>query len=129
QAERMREQVAIPFGAAWKGADVLDNQLAEIDRQAEHRSKLDDDRVHLPVAVGEIDLAERLENSKVRGGADRNEFRQSLDDPQEHGQEMVRHEVASPGAAVFEEHSAVQERFREELKTFRTFFHRVPPAN
>ena len=63
--------------------------LSEVDRQAEDRAQLDDDGEHLPVAVGERDAGERLEDAEVGGRADRKELRQALDETQQHGQQEI----------------------------------------
>src|SRR6202030_2858272 len=51
EAERMREDGAVTAFAARKCGEKFRDALSEIDRKAEDRAELDDDRVHLPVAV------------------------------------------------------------------------------
>ena len=57
-------------------------RLAKIDRQAQDRTQLNHDGVHLPVAVGEADVQQRFRNPQVRGGADGQKFGETFHDSQ-----------------------------------------------
>jgi len=77
--------------AARESADELGDALAEVDREAEHRAELDDDGVHLPEAIIEIDTRSGFDNAEVGGGTDREEFGQAFDDAEDQGEEIVIH--------------------------------------
>src|SRR5438876_5397543 len=51
----------------------------KINGQAQNRTQLNDDRVHLPISVTQVDVKQRLSNAQMRGRADRQELRQTLD--------------------------------------------------
>ena len=51
----------------------------EINRQAEDRAELDDDGIHLPVAVGEADVQQQFGDAQVRGRTDGQKFGEAFD--------------------------------------------------
>src|SRR5712671_1592414 len=91
----MREDTAIaPFPARVSQYELRDART-EVKGEAEHRTKLDDDGVHLPVRVGQIDVKERLRQSQMGGRADRKEFGEAFEDPKERREEVVAHRAAN----------------------------------
>src|SRR6266700_2402533 len=62
---------------------------AKINGQAQDRAQLNDDRVHLPIAVTQIDVKQRLSNAEVCGRADRQELRQALDNAKNRRKKVV----------------------------------------
>src|SRR6185312_14302755 len=72
-----------------KGGEKSSNPVAEVHRQAQNGTQLNHDAVHLPVSVGQAEVKNRLRNAQVRGGTDRKKFRESLDDSQDDGQQVV----------------------------------------
>src|ERR1700739_1471259 len=80
EAGWMREDGAVAAFTARKCGEKFRDALAEIDRQTEDRAELDDDCVHLPVAVAEIDVGKEFGDAQMRGGADGYEFGAAFDD-------------------------------------------------
>ena len=85
----MSENGAVATLAARKRGKKLRDASAEIDGQTENRAELDDDGVHLPVAAGQRDMEQGFGDAQVRGGADGQEFRETFDDSQDDGQQIV----------------------------------------
>ena len=56
QAERMSENRAVAILALRKSGKKLGDAAAKIDRQAQNGAQLNDDGVHLPIAVGQTDM-------------------------------------------------------------------------
>src|SRR5438034_8486806 len=90
----MRQYSAIAAFACGKGTQKLQNPIAKIDRQREDRAQLNDDRVHLPEAIVQIDAQYRFADAQVRGGTHRQKFSQSLDDSEKDRQGKVMHRLS-----------------------------------
>src|SRR6266496_2496069 len=54
QAQWMRQDGAISAFASWKCADELPNAVPKIYRQCQHRTELNDNRVHFPETILKI---------------------------------------------------------------------------
>src|ERR1700720_2829626 len=89
EAEWMREDGAVAAFAARKCGEKFRDALAEIDRQAKDRAELDDDRVHLPVVVAEIDVKQEFGDAQMRGGADGYEFGKAFYDAEDEREKIV----------------------------------------
>src|SRR5262245_20537798 len=85
----MRESRPVPVFAARECAQEVCNPRTKINRQAQNRSQLNHDCVHLPVAVAQINVKEEFGNSQMGGRAYWQEFRQAFDDPQNHRKKVV----------------------------------------
>ena len=85
QADRVREGRSVPLLAARKGGEESDDAIAEVERQAQHRANLDDDGEHLPVAVVETDVEERLRDAQMRRRADGEKLGEAFDDAEHDG--------------------------------------------
>ena len=66
-----------------KRGEELGDALAKIDRKAQDGAQLNNDGVHLPVAAAEADVKQRLADAQMRGGANRQEFRETFDDAED----------------------------------------------
>ena len=75
--------------AAGKSTHKLPQALAKIYGQTENRAQLDDDGVHLPVPVAQVQPEQRLRYSQMRGGADGKEFCEAFNDAEQSGEEVV----------------------------------------
>ena len=80
---------AIIAFAAREGGEEAGDALPEINRQAQHRTQLDHDGVHLPERIVERKAEQFFRDAQVRGGADRQELRKALDNPQKSGEQIV----------------------------------------
>jgi len=89
EAEWMREDGAVAAFALRKCGKEFRNALAEIDWKAKDCAELDDDCVHLPVAVAEVDVEQGFGDAKMGGGADWNEFGETFDDAEDEGEYVV----------------------------------------
>src|SRR5258708_27412262 len=89
----MREGRLVTTFAARKARKKLRNAGAEIYRQASNCPQLNDDGVHLPVAVRQADMQQCFRQPEMRGRTDRQKLRQALHDPQHKRQQVV---VQSP---------------------------------
>src|SRR5215813_2572905 len=87
--ERMRQGGAIAVFASWKCAEKLCEACAEINRQAQNRAELDDDGVHLPVAVAEVDVKQKFGDAQVSGGADGQKLGQPFDNSQDERKQII----------------------------------------
>ena len=67
------------------------NATPQINGQSENGSELDDDCVHFPEAILQIDMQQRLADAQVCGGTHRKKFGQSFDDPEQDGKQIVVH--------------------------------------
>src|SRR5271167_2492391 len=89
EAEWMREDCAVAAFALRKCGKEFCNALAEIDWEAEDCAELDDDRIHLPVAVAEIDVEQGFGDAEMSRGADRDEFGKTFDDAEDKRENVV----------------------------------------
>ena len=83
QAERMGQDGAVAALSSGEGGKKLGDASAKVDRHAENRAQLNHDGVHLPVAVGQANVQQRLRDAQVRRGADGQKLSQALDDSQQ----------------------------------------------
>jgi hypothetical protein len=79
EAQRVREDGAIAAFALRKCADKFDNATPKINRLSENGSELDDDCVHFPKPIMQIDMQQRFADAQVRGRTHRKKFSKSLD--------------------------------------------------
>src|SRR6516162_9119418 len=84
----MRDDVAIASFAARKCAHEFENAAEVEQEQGQNGAGLDDDRVHLPVSVVEVDLHQRFGDAQVRGGTDRKKFGEPLNNAQNGGKDV-----------------------------------------
>ena len=85
QAQGMREEVAVAAFSGWKGADEFQDAIPKINGQGKDRSQLDNDRVHLPKTIVQIDLKERFDDAQMRRRTNRKKFGYAFDNSQKHG--------------------------------------------
>src|SRR5205814_196734 len=67
EADRVREYSAVAAFSLRKCGKELRDARAKVDRQAENRAELDNDRIHLPIAVRQADVEQSLGNSEMGG--------------------------------------------------------------
>ena len=72
-----------------KGREKFGNAAPEIDGQTQNRAQLDDDGIHLPIAVREADVQQRFREPQVRGRTDGQEFGEAFDNSQDQGEQVV----------------------------------------
>src|SRR5439155_10879988 len=89
QAKRMRKRRPVTIFAMRECAQKLGDPAAKIDGQAQDRAQLNNDCVHLPVSVTQIDVKQGFGNAQVRGRTDRQEFRQTLDNAKNRRKKVV----------------------------------------
>src|SRR5258708_24412173 len=85
----MRERRSVTALAAGKRGEKRGDATAEIYWQAEDCAELNDDGIHLPVAVRQADVQQRLRKPEVRRRTDRQKLRQAFDNPQQYRQQVV----------------------------------------
>jgi hypothetical protein len=78
-----------------KRRQKLCDPFPEINGQRQDRAQLDDDGKHLPVTIVEGNTQERLANAQVRGGTDRKELCQSLNNSKDERENIWVHGDAS----------------------------------
>ncbi len=101
QPQRVRQNCPVASLALRKCGQKCRDALAKIHWQAQNCPQLNHDRVHLPIAVRQIDVKQRFTDAQMRRRAHRQKLRQSLHDPQQHGQQVVA-QIISPGCfAIF----------------------------
>ena len=66
QSQRMRDRCAVAMHATGKAPDKRVDPRAEVHRKAKNGAQLDHDSVHLPIAIGKIDVHQRLSDAQVR---------------------------------------------------------------
>ena len=96
QPERMRQWIAVAPLALGKRGEKLRDPFAKINWQAKNGAELNHNRIHFPVAARQANVEQRLRNSQVRRRADRQKFRQPLDNSQQQGQYVIV-QFFSPG--------------------------------
>src|SRR5579871_6476866 len=85
----MRDGIAIAALAAGEGREKRGDAAAEIYGKTENCAQLDDDRIHLPVTVGEADMQQRFRQSQMRGGTDGEKFGEAFHNAQNQGEQVV----------------------------------------
>ena len=91
ETERVGEDGSIAAFAARESVQKLQNAPPEESGQRQNRPQLDDDAVHFPEAILEIDLEQRLGDAEMRGRADGQEFGQALENSEHDREEVVVH--------------------------------------
>src|SRR5690349_19757487 len=92
----MRQHGAVAPLSFGKRGEKFDDALAEIYRQREDRSDLNNNRVHFPVAAGQAHMQKSLADAQMRRGADGKKFGEAFDDAQKNTQQVVVQERFSP---------------------------------
>ena len=87
----MSEDGPVAVFAARKSAEKFQDPAPEKRGQGQDRAELDDDAVHFPEAILQIDLEQRLGDAQMRGRADGQKFGQPLDHAEQKGEEIVVH--------------------------------------
>ena len=70
----MSQDRSVTVLTARKGRDQFQNSPPKKYRQRDDRAELDDDGVHFPEAISEIDIQQRFGDPQMRGRTDRQEF-------------------------------------------------------
>ena len=68
QPKRMSKGSSVPVLTLRKSGEEFRDPGPEIDGQAQNRSQLDDDGVHLPIAVSQVDVEESFGDTQVGSG-------------------------------------------------------------
>src|SRR5262245_48587756 len=89
KAQWVREQRSVAALASWKSRKESSNSFPEIDRQAGDCPQLNHNRIHLPIAAGEVDMQQRFAEAQMCRRANGKKLCQTLDNSQQHGQEVV----------------------------------------
>ena len=84
----MGENIAIAAFPARKCAPELKDSSQVEQEERQDSARLDDDRVHLPIRIVEIDFHQGFGNSQMGRGTDRQEFSQPLNDTQNDGKKI-----------------------------------------
>src|SRR5690349_10275374 len=71
QSQWVCDRCAIAMYAAGKAPEKRADPRAEVHRKAKNGAQLDHDSVHLPIAIGKMDVHQRLGDAQVRRGANR----------------------------------------------------------
>src|SRR5215831_13874258 len=92
----MGQRSAISALAVRKRGEELHDAAPEINRQAQDRTKLDDDGEHLPITVVESEIGSKTRNvqqgfrePQVSGGADRKKFGEAFDNSQDECEQVI----------------------------------------
>ena len=122
QTERMRENGPVAAFPGRKGANKLQNPVPEINRKGQDSAELDDDRVHLPKAVVQIETEYGFNNPEVRGRANRQKFRQPLDDSEKEGEQIIVHNRSVAFVEIYSldlqiSHSGVGDEMRRRARS------------
>ena len=91
ERERMVQRGAVTGLARGEGADEFEDAPDEEEEERENGAELNDDGVHLPVRIGEVDVEQRLRDPQVRGRADGQKLREALDDAEQDRDDVVVH--------------------------------------
>jgi hypothetical protein len=70
EREGMVERGAIAALALWKGPNEFEDAAHKEEDEREDGTELDDDGVHLPVRIGQVDVEQRFGDPQVRGRTD-----------------------------------------------------------
>src|ERR1700682_2511868 len=97
QTEWMGEGGAVATLAAREVPEELGDSGAEIHGKRKNGAELDDDGVHLPVAVAEVDVKQGFAETQMGRRAYGQKFGESFDDAEQDGQQVVVQSV-SPGS-------------------------------
>ena len=81
--------VRIAAFAPRKRGKKFRNTLTKINRHADNRPELDHDRVHLPVAVAQIDVQQKFRDAQMGGGADGNKFGEAFHDAEDERDQVI----------------------------------------
>ena len=73
----MGENGAIPIFALRKSGEKFCDPVAEVHRQTQNGAQLNHDGVHLPIAVGQAEVENRLGDTQVRGRTDWKKLRKA----------------------------------------------------
>ena len=87
----MIQDCAIAAFTGWKRAQKLEDPTPEKCSQSDDRAELDDDAVHFPEAVREVDLRESFRDPQVCGRADGEKFGQAFEDAEQDGEQVIVH--------------------------------------
>ncbi len=82
---------AVAALAVGKGRQEFCDALAEIDGQRQNRAQLDHDGEHLPISVIQGNAEQRLADAQMRGGADRKELGQPLNNSKDESEKVIVH--------------------------------------
>src|SRR5215470_2926358 len=99
--------------------------LAKVNRQGKDRAQLNDDGIHLPVATRQRNMQQRLGDSQMSGGTDRQEFRESFNDTQQNRKKIIAQAASGYAESVLQKKccrrvgTLIQARSEEFL--FRVF--------
>ncbi len=91
QAQWMGEDVRSPRCPLGKGGKKFRDGSSKINRQRQNRAELNHDRVHFPKTVAQIEMEERFDDPQMGRRADREEFSQTFDDPEQDGNKIIIH--------------------------------------
>ena len=75
----MGEEGAVSALAAGEGGEKFCDATPEIYRQTQDRAELDDDGIHLPIAVGEADVQQRFGEPQMCRGTHGQELGDAFD--------------------------------------------------
>ena len=79
----MSQEIAITALAFRKCAEKFQDPFPKINRQRQDCAKLNDDRVHFPKAVSQIEMEQRFDDAQMSGRAHRQKFGQSFNDTEQ----------------------------------------------
>jgi hypothetical protein len=96
----MREDGAVASFTARKRREKFRDALPEIDWEAEDGAELNDDCVHLPVAVAKIDVEQGFGDAEMGGGTDRYEFGKAFDDAEDEREYVVVQNASGCGCVM-----------------------------
>ena len=99
QAERVGQDRAIATFASRKSGDELQNASSKINRQGQNRAELNNDGVHFPKTVAQIEMEQRFRNAQVGRRTYGQKLRHSFNNAEEHGKEVIVHARKSGRAA------------------------------
>ena len=78
-AQGMSEGGSVSALTAGESGDEFCDAAPEVNRKAQNCAELDDDGIHLPIAVGQADVQQRFGQPQMGGGADGQELGDAFD--------------------------------------------------
>src|SRR5437868_6812445 len=91
----MGKEIAVAALAFWKSREEFQDPVPKINRQGQDRAKLNDDGVHLPETIVQVQVKKRFDDTEMAGGADRQKFGQAFNNSQQDRQQKIIHRVSS----------------------------------
>jgi hypothetical protein len=85
----MRERIAVAIFPLRKRTQEFRDSRSKVNWKAQDRAQLNHDRVHLPIAIGQINVQQRFSDSQMGRGTHWQKFCETFNNPQHYRKQIV----------------------------------------